>query len=87
MHYNFDKFEREAGRINSRGSAYDYKSVMHYSSNAFSVNGSPTMVDKSGNIIETQVRIKYYLISRNSFIFLSKLSSVFIRRNTRKNLE
>ena len=53
MEYNFDKFG--TSQINSRGSAYDYKSVMHYSSYGFSINGQPTLVDLNDNPINVQV--------------------------------
>jgi hypothetical protein len=52
MAYNFDSFGSD--RINSRGSTYDYKSIMHYGSYGFSINGQPTMVDLNGNPIDVQ---------------------------------
>ncbi|KAL1501328.1 hypothetical protein ABEB36_006670 [Hypothenemus hampei] len=41
---NFDKADAE--KVNGYGVAYDYRSVMHYSNKAFSVNGKPTIIPK-----------------------------------------
>uniref|UniRef100_A0A182TFS0 Metalloendopeptidase n=1 Tax=Anopheles melas TaxID=34690 RepID=A0A182TFS0_9DIPT len=41
---NFEKAKK--GSTNSFGVAYDYASIMHYSSNAFSTNGNPTIEAK-----------------------------------------
>ncbi|CAH1118579.1 unnamed protein product [Phaedon cochleariae] len=41
---NFDKAEK--GTAQGYGVNYDFKSVMHYSSTAFSTNGQPTIVSK-----------------------------------------
>ncbi|XP_050084864.1 zinc metalloproteinase nas-4-like [Anopheles aquasalis] len=41
---NFDK--ARSGTTNSFGVDYDYGSIMHYSANAFSSNGQPTIVAK-----------------------------------------
>ncbi|XP_040152821.1 zinc metalloproteinase nas-4 isoform X1 [Anopheles arabiensis] len=41
---NFEKAKK--GTTNSFGVAYDYASIMHYSSNAFSTNGNPTIEAK-----------------------------------------
>lgn len=51
MAHNFQKrFD-----INSMGSAYDKKSVMHYGGFAFSKNNQPTIVDKTtGKAIVSQ---------------------------------
>jgi hypothetical protein len=32
--------------------AYDFLSIMHYTSHAFSINGSPTIIAKDSNIID-----------------------------------
>ena len=45
---NFCKFK--AADINSFGVAYDYKSVMHYSTMAFSVNGRPTIEPRDPSV-------------------------------------
>lgn len=41
---NFDKASRET--TDAFGVGYDYGSVMHYSANAFSNNGQPTILAK-----------------------------------------
>lgn len=38
---NFDK--AQSAMIDDQGVGYDYRSVMHYSANAFSKNGQPTI--------------------------------------------
>jgi len=45
---NFAKYS--TNEINSRDSPYDYKSLMHYNSYAFSTNGNPTLVRASDNV-------------------------------------
>lgn len=44
---NFQKAQK--GSTSGFGVGYDYGSVMHYSANAFSVNGQPTIVTKVTN--------------------------------------
>ena len=57
LHYNFGKFGDY--EIDSLKSKYDIKSVMHYSSTAFSRNGQPTIVDRKTNQkLNTQVSFK-----------------------------
>lgn len=45
---NFEKAKK--GTTNSFGVAYDYASIMHYSSNAFSTNGNPTIEAKVSTV-------------------------------------
>ncbi|XP_012266952.2 zinc metalloproteinase nas-13-like isoform X2 [Athalia rosae] len=46
---NFEKATKET--TNAFGVGYDYGSVMHYSSNAFSVNGRPTIEPKTKAVL------------------------------------
>lgn len=48
MEFNFNKYGRST--IDSLGTPYDYGSVMHYGSRAFSRNGRPTIVAKQQGV-------------------------------------
>ena len=41
MQYNFEKYDNI--RVNTLNTPYDYGSLMHYGSTAFSINNSPTI--------------------------------------------
>ena len=54
--YKRNSFNKENNsQIDYMGSQYDYKSVMHFNSYAFSINRKPTIVDLQGKVIPTQV--------------------------------
>ncbi|CAF1305361.1 unnamed protein product [Rotaria sp. Silwood1] len=48
MSYNFDRFDNDS--VNTYNTPYDYGSLMHYSSTAFSTNGLPTIVANQANV-------------------------------------
>ncbi|CAF1081597.1 unnamed protein product [Rotaria sp. Silwood1] len=48
MSYNFDRFDNNS--VNTYNTPYDYRSLMHYSSTAFSTNGLPTIVANQANV-------------------------------------
>lgn len=48
MEFNFNKYDRS--KIDSLGTPYDYGSVMHYDSKAFSRNGRPTIVARKPGV-------------------------------------
>ncbi|CAF0870683.1 unnamed protein product [Rotaria sordida] len=50
--HNFDKLDNNS--VNTYNTPYDYGSLMHYSSTAFSINGSPTIVARQANVIMGQ---------------------------------
>ena len=56
---NFDKVSKDTS--DAFGVGYDYGSVMHYSSNAFSLNGQPTIVAKVSEFFQN-----------NSDLFMTK---------------
>ena len=48
--YAFEKYTWDSSVYNQE-TAYDYASIMHYSENAFSKNGKPTMVPRQGGVV------------------------------------
>ncbi|XP_065090117.1 zinc metalloproteinase nas-14-like [Ochlerotatus camptorhynchus] len=65
---NFDRYESTV--INDFGIPYDYASVMHYQSNAFSVNGSPTIIPyEAGVIIGQRVGMSYKDVKRLNYLY------------------
>lgn len=44
MEDNFEKYDDDA--VSSFGEKYDYGSLMHYGTYAFSSNGKPTIISK-----------------------------------------
>jgi hypothetical protein len=49
MVHNFNKYAWGSTVVN-QGSNYDYASIMHYETNAFSMNGKPTMVPRQTGV-------------------------------------
>jgi hypothetical protein len=49
MAHNFDKYAWGSS-VFQQGSAYDYASIMHYGTTAFSMNGKPTMVPRKAGV-------------------------------------
>lgn len=49
MTHNFNKYTWGSTVVN-QGSTYDYSSIMHYGTTAFSMNGQPTMVPKQAGV-------------------------------------
>jgi hypothetical protein len=49
MAHNFNKYAWGSTVLN-QGSNYDYASVMHYETNAFSMNGKPTMIPRQTGV-------------------------------------
>jgi len=50
MRHNFNKYAW-GSTVHNQGSSYDYNSVMHYGTTAFSMNGKPTMVPRQGGVV------------------------------------
>lgn len=53
--HNFRKYN--VSQVDSLGIPYDYISVMHYSSTAFGINGSTTIVSKDPSVVQLGQRI------------------------------
>lgn len=47
--HNFDKYAW-GSTVYNQGTPYDYASVMHYETTAFSTNGQPTMVPRQDGV-------------------------------------
>lgn len=63
---NFEKASKQT--TDAFGVGYDYGSVMHYSANAFSKNGQPTIMPKVSKYVMYQVNIiKVCVLSRDDF--------------------
>ena len=60
MEFNFNKYDRS--KIDSLGTPYDYNSVMHYDSKAFSKNGRPTIVAKKTGVSMVTTGLNNFLL-------------------------
>jgi len=49
MQHNFNKYAW-GSTVTNQGSTYDYGSIMHYETTAFSMNGKPTMVPRQTGV-------------------------------------
>ena len=47
--HNFNKYAW-GSTVTNQGSNYDYGSIMHYETTAFSMNGKPTMVPRQNGV-------------------------------------
>jgi len=56
--HNFRKYDRSL--IDSLGTPYDYRSVMHYSAKAFTKNGLPTLMVKQEGVLLHKTLACYY---------------------------
>ncbi|XP_011693660.1 PREDICTED: astacin isoform X1 [Wasmannia auropunctata] len=74
--HNFNKYDNRT--VTDYGIGYDYKSVMHYSSHAFSRNGEPTITPK---VIIVRALAIFLLIS-----VCSQCTFMLFRRKRRCNL-
>lgn len=53
--HNFRKYN--VSQVDSLGIPYDYLSVMHYSSTAFGINGSTTVIAKNPSVAQLGQRV------------------------------
>jgi len=49
MHHNFNKYVWDSTVFN-QGTPYDYASIMHYETDAFTMNGKPTMIPTKAGV-------------------------------------
>lgn len=73
MKFNFNKTSAEV--TNAFGVPYDYMSIVHYSSKAFSKNGQPTIV---ANVSAERFPVFFlHVVSQNSTIYFQNLIFIF----------
>ena len=53
--HNFRKYN--VSQVDSLGIPYDYLSIMHYSSTAFGINGSVTIIAKDSSVVQLGQRV------------------------------
>lgn len=71
--HNFNKYDNRT--VTDYGIGYDYDSIMHYSSYAFSKNGEPTITPKVSNFF---LRLVFLL----SFLFVRIINYAEEKRET-----
>lgn len=68
---NFDK--AQSSMIDSQGIGYDYRSVMHYSANAFSKNGQATIDPKVYKYV-------IFVLYSNCYTYNNIIDSCYVER-------